>query len=67
MVTRYRAVQKSPNAVGEAGPEGTATVKDPLNGEVALQWRGRWLWGAVDQACAERKALIDELGRSLSE
>jgi hypothetical protein len=42
-------------------------VKDPLNGEVVLQWKGRWVWGAVDQNCAERKALIDELGRSLSE
>jgi hypothetical protein len=41
-------------------------VKDPLNGEVVLQWKGRWLWGAVDQPCAERKALIDELGRNLS-
>ena len=67
MVTRYRAVGKSPDSAGEAGPAGSATVKDPLNGEVVLQWKGRWLWGAVDQACAERKALIDELGRSLSE
>jgi hypothetical protein len=66
MVTRYRAVGKSPDSAGEAGPEGTATVKDPLNGEVVIQWKGRWLWGAVDQAPAERKALIDELGRSLS-
>jgi hypothetical protein len=67
MVTRYRAVGKSPDPAGGAGPAGTATVKDPLNGEVVLQWKGRWLWGAVDQSCAERKALIDELGRSLSE
>jgi hypothetical protein len=67
MVTRYRAVGKSPDSAGEVGPAGSATVKDPLNGEVVLQWKGRWLWGAVDQACAERKALIDELGRSLSE
>jgi hypothetical protein len=67
MVTRYRAAGKSPDSAGEVGPAGSATVKDPLNGEVVLQWKGRWLWGAVDQACAERKALIDELGRSLSE
>ena len=67
MVTRYRAVGKSPDSVGGVGPAGSATVKDPLNGEVVLQWKGRWLWGAVDQPCAERKALIDELGRSLSE
>jgi hypothetical protein len=67
MVTRYRAVGKSPDSAGEVGPAGSATVKDPLNGEVVLLWKGRWLWGAVDQACAERKALIDELGRSLSE
>jgi hypothetical protein len=67
MVTRYRAVGRSPDSAGEVGPAGSATVKDPLNGEVVLQWKGRWLWGAVDQPCAERKALIDELGRSLSE
>ena len=67
MVTRYRAVEKSSDSAGEVGPAGTATVKDPLNGEVVLHWKGRWLWGAVDQPCAERKALIDELGRSLSE
>jgi hypothetical protein len=67
MVTRYRAVGKSPDSAGEVGPAGSATVKDPLNGEVVLQWKGRWLWGAVDQACAERKTLVDELGRNLSE
>ena len=67
MVTRYRAVGKSPDSAGEVGPAGSATVKDPLNGEVVLQWKGRWLWGAVDQPCAERKALMDELGRNLSE
>jgi hypothetical protein len=41
-------------------------VKDPLNGEVVLRWKGRWLWGAVDQSCAERQSLVDELGRNLS-
>jgi hypothetical protein len=66
MVTHYRAVGKSPDSAGEAGPEGAATVKDPLNGEVVLQWKGSWLWGAVDQPSAERKVLIDELGRNLS-
>jgi hypothetical protein len=67
MVQRYRAVAKSSGAGADAvGPQGGATVKDPLNGEVVLQWKGRWLWGAVDQSCAERQALIDELGRNLS-
>jgi hypothetical protein len=31
-----------------------------------LQWKGRWLWGAVDQPGAECQALVDELGRKLS-
>jgi hypothetical protein len=67
MVKRYRAVGKVSDAgAGSAGSQGTATVKDPLNGEVVLQWRGRWLWGAVDQPYAARQALIDELGRNLS-
>ena len=67
MVQRYRSVAKSPAVGGDsAGSEGTATVKDPLNGEVTLQWKGRWLWGAVDQPGAECQALVDELGRNLS-
>jgi hypothetical protein len=67
MVKRYRALAKSPDPAGDsAGPEGSATVKDPLNGEVVLQWKGRWLWGAVDQPGPEAKALVDELGRRLS-
>jgi hypothetical protein len=65
MVQRYQALAKTADA-NSVGPQGSATVKDPLNGEVVLQWKGRWLWGAVDQPCAERKALIDELGRNLS-
>jgi len=65
MVQRYRALAKVAGA-DAVGPQGSATVKDPLNGEVVLQWKGRWLWGAVDQPCAERRALIDELGRTLS-
>ena len=67
MVQRYRSVAKLP-AVGSdsAGAEGTATLKDPLNGEVMLQWKGRWLWGAVDQPAAEFQGVIDELGRKLS-
>ena len=67
MVKRYRAVGKASDAGADsAGLQGTATVKDPLNGEVVLQWKGRWLWGAVDQPCAARQALVDELGRGLS-
>jgi hypothetical protein len=65
MVQRYRAVAKAADAAS-LGPAGSATVKDPLNGEVVLQWKGHWLWGAVDQPCAERQTLIDELGRNLS-
>jgi len=67
MVQRYRAVAKSPAvATDSAGSEGTATLKDPLNGEVTLQWKGRWLWGAVDQPADECQSLLDELGRKLS-
>jgi hypothetical protein len=67
MVKRYRAVAKSPDpGADSAAAEGSATVKDPLNGEVVLQWKGRWLWGAVDQHGPEAKALVDELGRRLS-
>jgi len=67
MVQRYRTVAKSPAVGGDsAGAEGTATVKDPLNGEVMLQWKGRWLWGAVDQPGDECQALVDELGRKIS-
>jgi hypothetical protein len=66
MVQRYRVLAKATAAGADpVGLQGNATVKDPLNGEVVLQWNGRWLWGAVDQPCAERKALLDELGRSL--
>jgi hypothetical protein len=67
MVQRYRALAKVAGAGADSvGPQGSATVKDPLNGEVVLQWKGRWLWGAVDQSCADRQALIDELGRNLA-
>jgi hypothetical protein len=65
MVQRYRALAKTADA-NSVGSQGSATVKDPLNGEVVLQWKGRWLWGAVDQPCAERQSLVDELGRNLS-
>jgi hypothetical protein len=46
--------------------EGTVTLKDPLNGEVLLAWRGGWLWGAVDDPSPACKDLVDELGRRLS-
>jgi hypothetical protein len=62
MVKRYLAVGKNPSPVAAAG---SAVVKDPLNGEVSIQWNGRWLWGAVDQASSDRAALLDELGRRL--
>jgi hypothetical protein len=67
MVLRYRSLAKlSAAGADSVGTQGSTTVKDPLNGEVLLQWKGRWLWGAVDQTCAERQALVDELGRNLS-
>ena len=67
MVKRYRAIAKSPDPEADStAAEGSATVKDPLNGEVVLQWKGRRLWGAVDQPGPEAKALLDELGRRLS-
>jgi hypothetical protein len=63
MVQRYRAVGKaSPGAVKR---EGSATITDPLNGEVLLQWSGRWLWGAVDDPSSQRNLLVEELGRNL--
>jgi hypothetical protein len=64
MVRRYLAVGGSPNI--EAKPEGAASVKDPLNGEVTLKWKGHWLWGAVDQSVPARTMLVDELGRCLA-
>jgi hypothetical protein len=69
MVQRYSALAKSgANAIGKTG---TATLKDPLNGEVVLRWDGRWLWGAVDVPAPREQppealpALLDELGRNL--
>jgi hypothetical protein len=62
MVSRYLAVGGSSVA---ARPDGAATVKDPLNGEVTLRWKGHWLWGAVDQAVPAHATLVDELGRCL--
>jgi hypothetical protein len=63
MVRRYLAVGGSTDI--DASREGTAIVKDPLNGEVMLQWKGHWLWGAVDQSVPMRKTLVEQLGRSL--
>ena len=63
MVAAYRAVAKLPPA--EVSGEGALPLKDPLNGEVLLMWRGRWLWGAVDDLSPERNALVKELGRNL--
>jgi len=63
MIQRYRALAKLPAA--ESKSEGTVVLKDPLNGEVVLQWSGRWLWGAVDQPLPKCNALLAELGRNL--
>lgn len=49
----------------KAAPEGSATLADPLNGEVGVAWRGKWIWGAVDSASPDRKTLVQELGKAL--
>jgi hypothetical protein len=63
MVEAWRKVGKL--LAAEVGPEGAGTIKDPLNGEVSIAWRGRWLWGAVDDPSPRRQALVEELGRKL--
>jgi hypothetical protein len=62
MVVRYLAAAKASDA---AKAEGAATVKDPLNGEAQLQWKGRWIWGAVDEPSKQRAGLVEELGKKL--
>jgi len=37
-------------------PGGILTIKDPLNGELLILWRDRWLWGAVDDPSPHRQA-----------
>jgi hypothetical protein len=63
MVAAFRKVAKLPSA--EVPAEGALTLKDPLNGDVTLAWRSRWLWGAVDDPASARQALVEELGRRL--
>ena len=63
MVAAFRAAGKLPKA--EIPAEGALTLKDPLNGEVTMAWKGRWLWGAVDDPLPRRQALVEELGRRL--
>jgi hypothetical protein len=63
MLRRYLAATKSPDA---PKAEGSLTVKDPLNGQVDLMWKGRWIWGAVDEPSKSRKTLVEELGRNLA-
>ena len=64
MVAAFRAAAKLPKT--EVAAEGSVTLKDPLNGEVLLMWRGRWLWGAVDEPSPKRQPLAEELGRKLT-
>ncbi len=64
MVVGFRNLAKLAKA--EIPAEGNLTMKDPLNGEVMLAWKGRWLWGAVEDASPARPALMEELGRKLS-
>jgi hypothetical protein len=63
MAEAFRAIAKLPKA--DIPAEGTVTLKDPLNGEILLAWRDRWLWGAVDDPSPLRKPLVEELGRNL--
>jgi hypothetical protein len=66
MVQSYRALEKSKNpGTGEGAFEGSAMVRDPLNGAVDLHWKGRWLWGAVDEPRVGSEALVEALGRNL--
>ena len=62
MLSRYLALAKSAVA---ASPQGSATLRDPFNGEVELAWKGRWLWGAVDEPSKDRDGLVRELGRNI--
>jgi hypothetical protein len=61
MVTAFRKLANLAKA--DVPDEGKATLKDPLNGQVALAWKDHWLWGAVDDAAPAN--LIEELGRNL--
>jgi hypothetical protein len=63
MVEALRKIGKLPAAA--VGPTGRLTVADPLNGELLVLWRDRWLWGAVDDPSPQRQALVEELGRKL--
>jgi hypothetical protein len=63
MVAGLRKIGKLPAT--ELGPRGTPIVKDPLNGELLIMWRDRWLWGAIDDPSPHRQALVEELGRKL--
>jgi hypothetical protein len=62
MVAAWRAVGKLPES--EVGPAGNLAIKDPHNGDVAIMWADRWLWGAVDSPAP--KELLEELGRNLA-
>jgi hypothetical protein len=61
MVARYRTAAGAPKAAVENA--GSATLKDPLNGEVLIAWKGSRLWGAVDQPSSVTKPLVDALGQ----
>ncbi|HEX7507816.1 MAG TPA: DUF6599 family protein [Polyangia bacterium] len=68
VAAKYPAGQHTGQQTGEIEKAGSATLKDPLNGEVLLRWDGRWLWGAVDQPSTHWQAvqaLTAELGRNL--
>ncbi len=65
MVGRYLAAAHAAPAPAP-GPEGWATVKDPLNGEVLVGWKGLWVFGAVDGSVKGQRAMVEELAKKLA-
>lgn len=63
MIGRYLAAAKAAPA---GAAEGWAILKDPLNGEVLVGWKGRWIFGAVDASAKDRWSLVEELGKRLA-
>jgi hypothetical protein len=65
MVTRFARVGGAPGAT--PGAAGRATLSDPVNGRVILHWKGRWVWGAVDNPPPQSAPLLDQLGARLAQ
>ena len=47
--------------------EGRLTIKDRYNGDIECQWKGRYIWGIVNESKAQVKVddLLKETGRKL--